>query len=296
MPRCDLSTHSLRSLRCGRYGGTRTATAAGRWTSPSSTSSCALCRSRSRSSECLPLQRACRLPNPSRMHITIPARAAACTQPPVPRRSISISEGCTGTALAQRLTSPLSAALVPASLSVQARPAPTSSSAASWAPAQSSAQPSGSWQQPQPQPPIAMVGMAVHGPVPNFHPSLARDVTHTVRCAFFSHLASLGLWRLWESPVWLAECFGLSATRLRVRGGRVKGFVRRLSSSADQARAFTQAPFEACAPFDANMFAHAPRSAARVPPYRRRAAGRTVGRRGRPSLPPAAPPHRAINI
>jgi hypothetical protein len=93
MPRCDLSTHALRSWRCGRYGGTRTATAAGRWTSPSSTSSCALCRSRSRSSECLPLQRACRLPDPSRMHITIPARAAACTQPPVPRRSMYLDFG-----------------------------------------------------------------------------------------------------------------------------------------------------------------------------------------------------------
>jgi hypothetical protein len=68
-----------------------------------------------------------------------------------------------------------------------------------------------------------MVGMAVHGPVPNFHPSLARDFTYTMRCVF-SHLASLGLWRPWESPVWLAECFGLSATRLRVRGGRVNGF------------------------------------------------------------------------
>jgi hypothetical protein len=68
-----------------------------------------------------------------------------------------------------------------------------------------------------------MVGMAVHGPVPNFHPSLARDVTHTVRCAF-SLLALLGLWRPWESPVWLVECFGLSVTRLRVRGGRVNGF------------------------------------------------------------------------
>jgi hypothetical protein len=132
-------------------------------------SSCGSCHLRSTSSECIPIRKT-------------PPAAIAIADRHSNVKTASTANRCDRSPFAHspdRLqdVGPLSAALVPASLQSQALPAATMGSAAS----AYSVMPSGPWQPPQqPAQPIAMAGMA-HGAVPNFHPSLARDGTQTVR-------------------------------------------------------------------------------------------------------------------